>query len=279
MDLKIQQIRFSKDFFSNFESCVNWLEKEGMSNGKYSEFEKFFVFDFIVPDKFNESSLQTFELAIGVQAIAGILDEKEEQTIDGIQDTEIVKPEQPNLNPEQLAQELQTVKEANSRLADTFKDVLSKLSEAVDIMKPVSAIQKDNNGDEFNLFVPIIKTKEERIIFGQVLVPNETDGQAQIYSEKEVEKAAHYWMKEFQVMGEMHKQMLEETQIQILESYIAPVAFTINGTKVKKGTWLLKSYVVDDELWEKVKNGEYNGYSIGGVANVTDLEEKEEGDA
>ncbi len=39
MELKIQSIRFSKDFFEDFESCAKWLDKADIKFKKYLDLE------------------------------------------------------------------------------------------------------------------------------------------------------------------------------------------------------------------------------------------------
>lgn len=64
---------------------------------------------------------------------------------------------------------------------------------------------------------------------------------------------------------------METTSFEFRESYIAPADFVINGQFVKKGSWLGVIYVSDDEVWEGIKSGEYNGLSIQCIANVEDI--------
>ncbi len=53
-------------------------------------------------------------------------------------------------------------------------------------------------------------------------------------------------------------------KFKIRENYLAPVDFDMNGFAVKKGTWMLGVYVVDELLWEMVKSGKLTGFSIEG---------------
>jgi hypothetical protein len=108
-------------------------------------------------------------------------------------------------------------------------------------------------------------TIEERYVLGVVLEPEEIDSQGHVYAEDEVRKAAHGFLEIHARMGLMHKQDVTG-KIKILESFLSPVAMDIEGVIVKKGTWLLGARIVDDELWEGVKNGKFNGWSIGGTA-------------
>lgn len=111
----------------------------------------------------------------------------------------------------------------------------------------------------------ILKTDEERYVLGIVLEPETEDSQSDIYSADEVRKAAHDFMANFQNIGLMHRTIING-KAQILESYLAPATFKIDGQSVKKGTWLFGVRVSDDDLWAEVKDGGLTGFSIGGSA-------------
>lgn len=113
--------------------------------------------------------------------------------------------------------------------------------------------------------IPLLKTSEERYVLGIVLEPERVDAQQDIYSAVEVRDAAHHFMEEYRNLGLMHREILGE-QVKILESYLAPADFEVDGTSIKKGTWLLAVRVVDEELWGQIKAGELTGFSIGGSA-------------
>ena len=110
---------------------------------------------------------------------------------------------------------------------------------------------------------------EERYVMGIVLVPEERDAHGDIYSEDEVRKAQHRYMERYRdtaYLGQQHGGVDVTGKLLILESYLAPVDFELGGVTVKKGTWLMAVRVVDDELWEAVKRGDFTGFSIGGDA-------------
>ncbi len=133
---------------------------------------------------------------------------------------------------------------------------------ADDLFRPYTSEISLLNGEGSELF----KAKEEeRFVLGIVLEPETEDSQHDVYSAEEIRKAAHGFMAEFQNMGLMHRTLVNG-KVQILESYLAPVAFSIGKQKVKKGTWLLGTRVLDDDLWGAVKTGKLQGYSIGGSA-------------
>lgn len=118
---------------------------------------------------------------------------------------------------------------------------------------------------------PIVKNQdEERFVFGEVLVPNEIDAHGDIYSADEVRFAAHFFMEKFGNIGLMHEKFIND-DAKIIETFVAPVSMTIEGRKVKKGTWLIGMRILKDSLFEDVKAGRLTGFSIGGIATVQEL--------
>jgi len=112
--------------------------------------------------------------------------------------------------------------------------------------------------------------EEERFVFGEVLVPEDVDAHGDIYNAKEVRYAAHFFMEYFNNVGYMHEEFINNGA-KIIESYVAPVAMTIEGRKIKKGTWLIGMRIKDDVLWSDIKLEKLTGFSIGGVASVQAL--------
>lgn len=106
---------------------------------------------------------------------------------------------------------------------------------------------------------------DERIVFGVVLEPDEVDAQGDTISKEEIEQAAHRFLEDFGNLGLQHKEIVNG-KLKLLESFIAPVDFEVDGSHVKAGTWLMKERVVDDALWKAVKAGKFTGFSIGGSA-------------
>lgn len=110
---------------------------------------------------------------------------------------------------------------------------------------------------------------EERYVLGVVLEPETQDSQKDIYSAEEVRKAAHRFLEWYRLASYLGAQHTKENltgKIVVLESYIAPVDFLLNGETIRAGTWLLAVRIVDDTLWESVKKGDFTGFSIGGDA-------------
>jgi len=103
---------------------------------------------------------------------------------------------------------------------------------------------------------------DERIVMGVVYEPDKEDTQGDWASAEEIRKAAYTFMESNQIYKVNHEG--SGAMIHILESYLAPVDFEIEGETVKKGSWLMASRVVDDEIWKQIKDGEITGYSMAG---------------
>jgi rubrerythrin len=115
--------------------------------------------------------------------------------------------------------------------------------------------------------VPIIKG-DQQIVYGIVSEPGVVDLQGDILSAEEIRKAAHSFMMKSQRIGVEHTRPAKAS---IIESYIAPVDFTCNGQRVRKGSWVMAVKIHDPELWAAVKRGEITGFSIAGTGTRTPM--------
>lgn len=122
--------------------------------------------------------------------------------------------------------------------------------------------------------VKLHKTTEERFVLGIVLEPDVVDAQNDVESPDEIRKAAHRFMEQYGNLGTQHTEIVTG-KLRILESYVAPADFQLDdadeASKIRKGSWVMGIRVVDDDLWTKVKKGEFTGFSIGGSAYRTEL--------
>jgi len=119
--------------------------------------------------------------------------------------------------------------------------------------------------------------EEERTVFSVALEPNDgengapldPDKQDEIYSADAIRKTAHRWLENGGVVGLMHR-IDVSPHVAVLESYLAPVDFVFkNGKKshkIRKGTWLVRLRIYNDELWEAIKKGDFGAFSVGGTA-------------
>lgn len=122
--------------------------------------------------------------------------------------------------------------------------------------------------EERKSIVKILKVDDEkRTVLGVVLEPETFDAQNEIISAAVIEKTAHDFLANYNQktkLGYMHT--FFELDLQLYECYVAPIDMVIEGTKVKKGSWLMLSKVNDDHVWQQVKDKKIRGYSIAGIA-------------
>lgn len=150
-----------------------------------------------------------------------------------------------------------------------------------EVLCPVSKIEKvemqkaDNSSElgekKFERIVPIVPLlkeakKDEHIVYGIVYEPDTEDSQGDEANAEEIRKAAYQFMEEVQTFKVMHKG--KKVKVRILENYIAPVDFTIEGKSVKKGSWVLVTRILDAKIWKAIKKGKLTGYSMAGYAQT-----------
>jgi hypothetical protein len=120
--------------------------------------------------------------------------------------------------------------------------------------------------------------EEQRIALFVVLEPQEgdttTDLHGDTYNSIEIAKACRSFNEHCQKASFFHRMEIEDAEI--IESYIAPADFIIDGESVTAGSWVQKWYFPETEigevLWQGVKSGEINGVSIDCFANTEILE-------
>lgn len=105
-----------------------------------------------------------------------------------------------------------------------------------------------------------------QIVYGVVLEPDTFDAQDDTISPEEIEKAAHSFLSESRVIGSEHAGEIAAVPV---ESFVAPQDLQFNDPVygqqiVRKGSWVLGMKIRDPGQWQKVINGEYAGFSVGG---------------
>lgn len=121
---------------------------------------------------------------------------------------------------------------------------------------------KEDNG------FSIVKTDdEEQIVTGVVYEPHVEDTDGNWTTPDEIEKAQRLFMKNPKI-GHEHQHLIDDAYV--VESYIAPQNMEIGGETVKKGAWVMSVKIENEDRWNMVKNGDYNGFSLGGRANINE---------
>lgn len=126
----------------------------------------------------------------------------------------------------------------------------------------LEAIAKDER------HVKITKADDEkRLVYGIVVEPmtdvtDDGDAHGDRMTAEEIEKSAHGFMIKSQNMKLGHEGNAISSDV--VESYIAPVDFTMGEQEIKKGTWVLVTKVNHEGVWKAIKKGIITGYSPGG---------------
>ena len=112
---------------------------------------------------------------------------------------------------------------------------------------------------------------EKKLAFGWASVSEKdgvlvTDSDGDIIPISELEKAAYDFVEIYRAGGEMHE---KNNVARLIESVVfTPEKFSAMGiaaTELPLGWWV-GFKISDDDVWQKVKSGEYNMFSIGGKA-------------
>ena len=149
-----------------------------------------------------------------------------------------------------------------------------------EVLRPVLKIQKiemenEDDGKDDKIFeknlsiIPVDKASDQQIVMGIVYQPgspDDTDSQGDWTDAKEIQKVAFQFMEDRIGLKIMHKG--KNIRANILESYIAPIDFEVEGKSVKKGSWIMTARILDKKIFAKIKKGKYTGFSMAGWAQT-----------
>lgn len=127
--------------------------------------------------------------------------------------------------------------------------------------------------------VALLKTEEEeQYALGIVLKPDEPDAHGDTYSGKAIREGARKFWTEYNIMLIQHRDregrmpdLKKEEQfkgypgVQIVDSFVLPHEMIICGRLLPADTWLAGIKAHNLDIWQKIKKGELNGFSIGGL--------------
>lgn len=127
-----------------------------------------------------------------------------------------------------------------------------------------------------------LSSDERHICYGPALIPNKdiyrNNGKQEFYinfTEDSIVKMSQEFMKDYR-QHEVNLQHEDEVEdVFVCESWIVedPYKDKANalGFNVEKGTWMIAMKVNNDEVWEKVKNGELKGFSVESAISLEDF--------
>jgi hypothetical protein len=123
--------------------------------------------------------------------------------------------------------------------------------------------------------------QDERIVIGAAMIPNlkifrlneETGEEYDIFFSKEtIEKiAVKFFEKDFQRnFNLMHDPTQTKDGVVFFQSFIKDTAKGVQGMAgdYPDGTWFLGAKINNDEVWQKIKDGEIKGWSVEGNFNL-----------
>jgi len=108
----------------------------------------------------------------------------------------------------------------------------------------------------------VIRDTYERIVFGEVYIPNHIDAHGTTMTREEVKRVAYDFLRKGFVNKIDEQHSWKESGCYVVESFIA----RDGDPDFVPGSWVLGTKIEGDALWQKVLNGEYNGYSIAGYS-------------
>jgi hypothetical protein len=105
----------------------------------------------------------------------------------------------------------------------------------------------------------VCKSEDEHLIYGEVYAPNRPDAQGEYMTKEHIKKSAHDFIRNGR-MGQID--IIHDNKVvkgcSVVESFIAPD----DDKTFIPGAWVIGMHVPDQSLWDRVKKGEINGFSM-----------------
>lgn len=132
---------------------------------------------------------------------------------------------------------------------------------------------KSEKQPDFQKEVKVIakEADEQKLVYGIVYEPDTVDAHRDFMTAAEIEKAAHGFLKDAREIDKQHD--FKGGVGEVVESYVAPADFEMNGESIKKGSWVLVTKA-SKEVWEQIKKVEIIGYSMAGTAETIEKQEE-----
>jgi len=134
---------------------------------------------------------------------------------------------------------------------------------------------------QFNSRIELMKTMEERdgaiYLYGACMVPNLIDRSQfrDYYDEDDVRQAARNYLVKSRAAGFKHRAIFENDDVQLTQSFIAPMDMQIGKNNIPKGSWVTEFRLIHPEVIRMAKAGELAAFSIGGPSRKWRLEKRD----
>ena len=131
-------------------------------------------------------------------------------------------------------------------------------------------ITKSEEGKaDFQTSGRILKADNEaHEVTGIVYEPMVEDTQGNYMTEEEIEKAAHWFMKNQGNVDLQHSfEPLEGAHV--VESHVAKCDEVYDGETVHKGTWVMTMEIENQDVFDAIEKGDLTGFSMGGTGTFS----------
>lgn len=105
----------------------------------------------------------------------------------------------------------------------------------------------------------VAKSEEQHLVFGEVYSPTRPDAQDEYMKKEWIQKMAHDFLRNgrMQQIDVMHNNKVAKG-CSVVESFIA----RDDDKEYIPGSWVIGVHVPEAELWDSIKKGEINGFSM-----------------
>ena len=107
---------------------------------------------------------------------------------------------------------------------------------------------------------------DKMFLFGMVLQPDVVDHQGHSISREVIKKAAREHLADYRAVGIRHKQMVSRSDVVLTQSFINDTdsEMAMHGVKIPAGGWAVEHEVLNDQIKDMIRAGNFKGYSVGG---------------
>ena len=152
-------------------------------------------------------------------------------------------------------------------ITDAKIKFVSLVDKAANLKTFLLTKQEADGSQGFQTTGRIIKVdSDSHYVTGVVYEPMVADAHDNFMTEAEIEKAAHWFMKNGDKIDIQHS-FEEADGLTVVESSVTKADQEIEGQPIQKGTWLMTVEVANDAVWDAIEKGEITGLSMGGVGN------------
>lgn len=163
-----------------------------------------------------------------------------------------------------------------------------KLTEAEEWIDNISLVAEPAIEVDFMAFAkerPFKFSDEDKhIITGAVMIPDKKmwrkdfGGCYVYFSADTCNKAAQRWLMDGKNRSFSVHHNEEVKSVSVVESWVKvseqDKSTALGFTNIPNGTWFISAKVEDEGLWQAIKSGEVNGFSIEGVFSIVETDEE-----